>query len=226
MRRAVLLKRAFAVVFGFALLAGCDFVGTDDDPSVAVDPEIRAVHIETTGCEYERTRFGSGVVIETGIVVTVAHLIVQAGSVEASVGGAAGGPAEVAAIDLQRDLALLRVPTDELPEVETALVDSGAEGQIVDGAASGSVPFEVTRRVNLTIEEILGTERHARLGYELAAITGDGDSGAGAYDEENRLIGIVFATGRDGGTTWLTASGEIGDFLSTVGPSDAYPLCQ
>lgn len=221
------VHRLLAVIVATALFAACGngSIG-DDSSSAAFDPELRAVRLETTACGPASRRFGSGVAIASGLAITVAHLIVDAGSVEAFVAGGPGEPVEVAAVDLRRDLAVLRLNTDDMPEVESVIADSGAAGQVVGGAASGTVPFEVRRRVELTIEEILGTERHARLGYELAAATDDGDSGAGAYDEENRLIGIVFAAGKDGRTTWLTASGEIEDFLATVAPSDEYPLCQ
>lgn len=159
-------------------------------------------------------------------MVTVAHLMVRAESVDASVAGDDPSSAVIAALDLERDLAVLRLTSGaDLPDVDTATVEAGTSGHIVGGATSGTVRFQVKRRVMLTIEEILGTDRHARLGYEVATITADGDSGAGAYDEQNRLIGIVFATGRDGETSWLTASREIEDFLATISLTDTYPVC-
>jgi hypothetical protein len=75
----------------------------------------------------------------------------------------------------------------------------------------------------VSIEEVLGTERHNRVGYEIDAATASGDSGAGAYDETDRLIGIVFATSADGATTWLSAGVEIQDFLAGV-DADAAPI--
>jgi len=219
------LTRLVVVLVAPALVAACGPFASDPG-SNRLEPGTRAVRLQTTGCGPASEHFGSGVAIGDDLVVTVAHLIARAGSVEASVGGASTEPVEVAAVDLERDLAVLRLAGDDFTRVEMAIANSGGSGRIVGGAASGTVPFEVRRRVNLTIEEILGTERHARLGYELAAVTGDGDSGAGAYDAENRLIGIVFATGEDGATTWLTASSEIEDFVASVGASDVYELCQ
>jgi S1-C subfamily serine protease len=207
-------------------MVGCS-AGIGEDAGSPFDPEARAVRLEITGCESgSRARFGSGVVIEDGLVVTVAHLIVDAETVEASVAGASLGAATVAAVDLRKDLAALRVEDRGVPPAETSILDQGESGLIVGGAASGTVPFEVRRRVNLTIEEILGTDRHARLGYEVAAVTADGDSGAGAYDAERRLVGLVFAVGKDGGTTWLTAGSEIEDFVASIGPSDRYAPCE
>jgi len=159
------------------------------------------------------------------MIVTVAHLLVRAEDVTAYMNGRQPEKAVVAAVDLERDLAILRLTPSGVPDVEVTTVGTGTQGHIVGGAASGTVSFEVTRVVDLTIEEILGTERHNRLGYELQTFTDDGDSGAGAYDEANRLIGIVFATGPNDETTWLTASSEIVDFLDSVGTTDIYELC-
>ncbi len=79
--------------------------------------------------------------------------------------------------------------------------------------------------VSLTIEEVLGTDLHSRRGYELDAETAAGDSGAGAYDNEGRLIGVVFATGRDGDSSWITSSIEIEDFLAARDHSAAATEC-
>lgn len=149
-----------------------------------------------------------------GLVLTVAHVVVQADAIAASVGDGEPVTAVVTSVDLSRDLALLRLPPNGIPDVETATVDEGAEGLIVGGAASGTVSFEVKEVVTLTIEEVFGTDRHSRKGYSVAAVTASGDSGAGAYDEEDRMIGIVFATGQDDATSWITSSTETSDFLS------------
>lgn len=199
---------------------------TNHPPSPSVTPADRAVRIETTGCGYASGRTGSGVAIGDGLVVTVAHLLVHGEGVHVTVEGGDAGGAVVAAVDLQRDLALLRLEPDGKPDVETSTAAKGDKGLIVGGATSGTGPFEVERMVDLTIEDVLGTDRHDRLGYELAAATDKGDSGAGAYDEEGRLIGIVFATSDEGAATWVTASTEIDDFVATVGPAETYALCE
>jgi S1-C subfamily serine protease len=184
-------------------------------------PERRAVRLETTGCGFAAGRTGSGVAVGGGRVITVAHLVVQADGIVAAVGGADPVDAAVIAVDLERDLAVLRVPSDDLPTIETAGAGRDASGRIVGAATSGTIPFTVEDVVSLTIEEVLGTERHSRAGYALEAATADGDSGAGAYDDADRLIGIVFATGEDGETSWVTAASEIEDFL---GRSAVTPL--
>lgn len=190
------------------------------------DPANRAVRLETEGCGFASGRTGSGVAIGHGLVITVAHLIVEAESVTVHLDGEKHEGVPVAALDRRLDLAVVRIPSVTVPDISLTSVPKGVRGSIIGAASSGNVAFEVKGVVELTIEEVLGTTRHARSGYELAAGTSDGDSGAGAYDEHDRLIGIVFATSQDGATTWVTASSEIEDFISGVGPSEEYPLCE
>jgi len=198
---------------------------TDVDQSIApvLNPSQRVVRVETTGCGFAADRTGSGVAVGDGLVLTVAHLVARADDIAASVGSGESMDAVVTAIDLKMALALLRVPPNGIPVVEMSSVGAGAKGNIVGGASSGTVPFEVTEVVKLTIEEILGSDSHSRLGYELEAETSPGDSGAGAYDTEKRLIGVVFATGQDGESSWITSSAEIEGFLAKH-DSDTAPI--
>ena len=196
--------------------AGCASVVSQPTDVVAAphDPAERAVRLATTGCGYASGRTGSGVAVGDGLVLTVAHVVIQADTIAASVGDSEPVTAVVTSVDLSRDLALLRLPPNGISVVETATVGKGAGGLIVGGAASGTVPFKVKEVVTLTIEEVFGTDRHSRKGYAIEAVTASGDSGAGAYDDEHRLIGIVFATGQDEATSWITSSAETSDFLS------------
>lgn len=212
-----------------AVVAGCgpsnaDLVEQTGFGSTT-DPAARVVRLETEGCGYAAGRVGSGVAVGDGLVVTVAHLVVEAETVDAQVNGIEYPNVAVLAADRKTDLAVLRVPYEEMAGVQMSVVEKGARGLVVGGSASGTVPFEVKRVVELTIEEVFGTERHSRRGYEVAAATTDGDSGAGVYDENNNLVGIVFATSQDGATTWVTASSEIEEFLSDIERSDVYDLC-
>jgi S1-C subfamily serine protease len=205
--------------------AGCSAEPDEPAPAQKLNPADRAVRIETTGCGFAPDRTGSGVAVGDGLVITVAHLVARADNIVAAVASEAPADGVVIAADLELDLALVRLPGNGAPAVETASADTGATGLIVGGATSGTIPFEVADVVRISIEEILGSDRHRRLGYELAAFTTTGDSGAGAYDNENRLIGIVFATSDDGATTWITSSGEIDRFLAAHDPKGAAIPC-
>lgn len=210
--------RSAAIAILLFGVAGCGSAAAGEaaqEGPGAFDPRSRAVRIETTGCGFAADRTGSGVAVGNGLVLTVAHLVARADTIVASVGTGPGTPAVVTGVDLKRDLAVLRLPPDEIPPIEMSTVGRGARGVIVGGAVSGTIPLEVKGVMGITIEEVLGNEPHRRLGYEVMAATARGDSGAGAYDEHDRLIGIVFATSPDGRSTWLTGSVEIEDFLDS-----------
>ncbi len=181
------------------------------DGSPLSDPARRTVRVETGGCGLATGRIGAGVVVEDELVVTVAHLVAEAETVRVQ-DGVDAVEAPVVAIDLKRDLALLRIEGMRFPALDTSPAEVGDTGRIIGGVTAPSIVYTVEDRVALTIEEVLGTSRHRRLGYRLRANTGDGDSGAGAFDDAGRLVGIVFATG--GGSTWVTAAWEVEDFLA------------
>ena len=192
-----------------------------------VAPERRAVHLNTVGCGSASARTGSGIVVEGGFVVTAAHLVARAETVEVTLVEAGPVEAAIVAADYQRDLALLQIPATELGMIEVAPVSptGPTAGRIVNGASSGDVLATIRRAARISIEEVLGTKRHERLGYELAAETTGGDSGAGFYDEAGRLLGMVFATSDEGKTTWATASSEVISFFEAAREATGRPTC-
>lgn len=208
----------FAAILLAANGCGSDTSAGSGEPTAnEFDAARRAARIETTGCGLAPDRTGSGVAVGDGLVITVAHLVARADAIEVTVGNGEAVEAAVTAVDLNLDLAALRIPSNGIPDIELSDAARGATGLIVGGAASGTVAFEVKDVVSLSIEEVLGSARHSRSGYELRSVTTTGDSGAGVYDPEHRLIGIVFATGRDGESTWITSSAEVEGFLAETG---------
>lgn len=133
--------------------------------------------------------------------------------------------AEVLAIDTVRDLAALTVPVVDVDRPLIGTAKAGDTGHVVGGSTSGTVDLVVRQYASLNIEEVLGTERSGRRGYEIEAVTADGDSGAGVYDQEGRLLGMVFAVTAGGGSTWVTASEEIDQFVSQVDRSALRYVC-
>jgi len=226
--RVVRIASQVAAIILVIVGTGCsssDLDTTHESPGMPPDPAHRAVRIETTGCGFAPDRTGSGVAVGDGLVLTVAHLVVRADGLSASIGSTAAVDAVVAAVDLKLDLALLRLPPNEVSVIEMSSAGIGDRGMIMNGAASGTVPFKIKDVVSLSIEEILGSERHSRLGYELEASTATGDSGAGAYNGEGKLIGVVFATSEDGHSSWITSSVEIDEFLVAHGSDPASIGC-
>ena len=130
-------------------------------------------------------------------------------------------PARVVAYDTTRDLAVvelmeeadgLTVPTEDIAIDNLATGDAGI---ILAAGVSGDVPFTVTERTIIEIDEVRGTERVRRDGYLLDAATSPGDSGSGLYDGQGRLVGVLFAVSTDNGRrSWATAGTEVDAFLA------------
>jgi S1-C subfamily serine protease len=200
------------------LVSGCDSVRLVPaaEPTPVMTPiELRAAALETTGCGFASDRTGSAIVWDEGLVLTVAHLVVQADEIWVQT-PSGRFQATVSDLDVKRDLALLAVPQVVATPIALASAGVGDTGQIVGGAASGDVAYSVKTVADLEIEEVLGAERSSRLGYELDATIASGDSGAGAFTNDDRLIGIVFAVDPTQETTWVTAANEIEDFIERL----------
>lgn len=190
--------------------AGCASDGGDASTSApaSMSADERAVGITTTACGDASRTSGSGVVVDRGKVLTAAHVVVGATEVLVD-----AEPAVVAHLDRSRDLALLdvaglgRAPAPGT--IELAQAEAGAAVRIVQGGASGTIDAVVTRAVSMDVDDVRSTDRSVRAGYELDAAIAGGDSGAGVYDTEDRLVGIVFATSAERTATFAVGVSEI-----------------
>ena len=217
---AIVVGRILMVVM-VVLVAACSSSTPDetvagDQTSVVVSGSDRAVLIETSGCGVASKTRGSGVLVGNGEVLTVAHVVASAQSQQVRVDGV-DYEADVIALDLERDLALLRVPAAASPigiPPSLTVGSVGDAGTIYGGASSGDVPFEISQVATIVIDEVRGTGRASRLGYRVETSTVSGDSGAGLYDSAGRLLGLLFATATEhDGESWATAAAEIEAFL-------------
>jgi S1-C subfamily serine protease len=193
-----------------AIMASVAACGSDEPArDASIDPAERAVTIETTACgDASRTK-GSGIVVGDARVLTAAHVVVGAGSVVVhSPGGIVD--ARLVHLDVTRDLAVLDVPRVGVAPVVLADFEADDEVTIVGRSSSGLIKAVVRRPVLMDVDDVRGTERHRRDGYELDAAISGGDSGSGVFDSTGRLGGIVFAepTGRES-TTFVVGATEV-----------------
>lgn len=215
---------AWPVMVSFFLILGLA-VACSAGTKTTMTPADRAVHLAVDGCGVSSDTSGSGFVFDDGLVLTTAHLVIRSGGVEVTYPDGSRAAADVLAIDSLRDLAALGVPMIDLDRPLMGLAEAGDTGFVVGGSTSGTVDLVVRQYASLSIEEVLGTERSSRRGYEIEAATADGDSGAGVYDQEGRLLGMVFAVTAGGGSTWVTASEEIDHFVAQVDRSAQPYVC-
>ncbi len=150
------------------------------------------------GCSLAATT-GSGVVVGVdGQVVTAAHTIRGATTITVVDSAAGEHAATVVAFDKDTDLAVLDVGTLDAPPLDLGIARIGTGATLtwtrVDGIAFDVV--EVTRRLDITIEDIYGDGRVQRSGIEIQADIVVGDSGGPVLDETGAVIGVIYANSR------------------------------
>lgn len=179
----------------------------------------RPVAIATLACSNSLQVTSSGVVVDDGLVVTVAHAIYE--SRDFAVRDVDGNwhRGEVQHMDLERDLAIVRVPELTARRIDLAAGVPGGSVELLNGAASGLVEGEIVRRVNIRTEVVgdLSSES-VRAGYEVAMDIVGGDSGAAVVNDNGDLVAVMFArsTSRDG-VSWATSASEVGTILGRAG---------
>lgn len=193
----------------------------------------------TTGCGSASATVGSAVRLDAEVVLTAAHVVAGAGGVAVLEG--TDLPAErewpefspatlfetaleatIIAFDPGRDLALVstggpgrHLDERRLPEFGTAGVDTAIEIHSV--TATEPVDGTVAERTTIVADGVRGGSRVERDGYRLEATTSGGDSGAGVWSADGRLVGLVFAVSSEDLTrTWAVSGREIEHFLDAA----------
>jgi len=207
---------------------GPDGLGTDtssppDTSATAAEPTDlaaagqRAVRLETGGCGHADASRGSGLALADDLVLTAAHVVSSGGPIEVIVDDVSHR-AELLAYDPSRDLALVRTTPllTEIPPAPTSgTLDEGATGRIIGAATSGDVVATVAEVLIIELDDVREPTRSTRRAYLTEAATEPGDSGAGFYDTDGRLVGLLFAVSTtDEGRSWVTATSEIDAFLA------------
>jgi len=162
-----------------------------------LDPE----ESEEPGVAARQQSAGSGVIIDSeGLIVTNAHVVVGAQRVQVTLPpapgeGAARGRArtvraEITGLDLETDVALVRVAEKGLPALELADSDRVEQGQLV--FAFGS-PLGLDNTVTMGV--VSAPARQLRADDPMIYIQTDapinpGNSGGPLVDTEGRIIGI------------------------------------
>ena len=215
---------AFVLVLAGAVgLALVAIVGGETGPEPIASIEQRPVAIATLPCARDLQATSSGFVIDENTVVTVAHAIYE--SRDFAVRDATGQwhDATIQHMDLERDLAVLhidRLPADVFPIREGV---AGENVRMVDGAASGTQPGEVLRRVRINTEVIGDSSATSRRsGYELTIDISGGDSGAAVVGDDDNLLGLIFAQSTRREASWATSVSEIEAVLN----ADTVPAWQ
>ncbi len=196
-RRVHLGALTTALAFGTATLVGCQA----NAPAAAA--RVRA----DTTCS-ATPDLGTGFVIDSGLILTSAHVVAGQTSIEVTIDGRADD-ATLVAFDPNNDLAYLEPNT---PLASPAAVPLGwplataEELDHIERGAAASVYVErdgaltrldavIVRRVEIETEDIYIDADVTRPGWELGYPIQPGDSGA-AVVQNGRVIGVIWARSR------------------------------
>jgi S1-C subfamily serine protease len=151
----------------------------------------RAALVSTTACGNASATAGAAILVGGDYVLVAAHVVIGATDTTVTVDGE-GQPGVLVRIDPRTDLALMKVPGFSSTLVELADPVPESAVRIVSGGPSGTFDAGLVRLVTIRIEEVRSTVRSSRRGFELDQRVELGDSGAGVFDDDGRLVGLVF----------------------------------
>ena len=217
----------------FSALAPARNVGAapvDSGIPAALQARVASSSVKVEGEACSRLQEGSGWTVQTGYVVTNAHVVAgeRSTSVRLDNGRGATLPATVVSFDANRDLALLAVPG--LPEAPLPLLNAartaaaqdrlvGTRGAVF-GHPGGQNPIAVTPALVNQYISALGRDLYdnhdtRRDVFILASDLMPGDSGGALVNTAGTVIGVAFAIAPDRpGTSYALSYTEVAGFLA------------
>ncbi|HYS33832.1 MAG TPA: MarP family serine protease [Streptosporangiaceae bacterium] len=201
--RRLLSTQPYVQVFG-ALGAETALNVPKLDPSVLHQPGLHldrnsVVKIEGQAPACQRTIEGSGFVISRDHVITNAHVVAGVTDGPEVYTRTVPGehPARVVLFDPERDIAVLYVPSLDLPALHLAASAPFGGNAIVAGypldAAFTPVPARVGRAESASGPDIYNTTRVVRDIYPIRADVQPGNSGGPLIAPNGQVYGMVFA---------------------------------
>ena len=208
------------------------FEGLDRSPEVGPVPEesglaqaqaqgISGSIVKVVGEACGRIQEGTGWVVESGLVVTNAHVV--AGEPETVLQRPDGSEvdATLVAFDPERDLAVLASPDlglAALPVGDSAVDQRGAVFGHPGGGPLELSPFVTRQRIDAVGTDIYGSPGTERDVLVLASALAPGDSGSPLVDTAGQVVGVAFAIAPDrDGVAYALSTDELRAVLATVG---------
>ena len=209
------LHRAVRSVAVAGLIVALSTCGSAEDAE-AVRPSLARV----AGTACLKPILATAVVVEDGLLLTVAHAIAGAGEDLKTIDlDGTERPALVVAFDPERDLALLEVDgLHERIEMGAPEADSGGTiAAVSSDLVIQEIPYRILRVVTARSGDIYNEGKVLRQALEIEARVSPGDSGAPLLDRGGAMVGLLFAgsTGVED-SAWALHVSEIEAFLASA----------
>jgi S1-C subfamily serine protease len=188
----------------------------------SVIERVSASTVKVEGVACSRRLDGSGFTVAPEVVVTNAHVVAGQRKTEVIRPDGSRLSAIVAAFDVDRDLAVLRVPgLDEspLPIADPETRDTGAVFGHPGGQSALDVsPALIRRQISARGADLYYDHAIRRDVLILAAELRPGDSGAPLVDRKGNVVGVAFAISLDrGDTAYALATSELRPVIERSG---------
>lgn len=168
---------------------------------------------------------GSGWVVAPDRILTNAHVVAGASSIAIQPGGVGRTyPGKLVVFDPERDLAVIEVSGLDLTPLTIGPQLVGGDSAVIAGYPENSTYKVGAARVR-DVMEATGTDIYrkntvTRQIYSLRGIVRPGNSGGALFDDEGRVVGVVFARSTvSGDTGYALTAGEIAPIVAKAGAS-------
>ena len=159
------------------------------------------VLITSTGCRSAETRT-VGTIIDGGFILTVAHGVAGQGLNQITTANGTVFEASIAAIDIDLDLALLKVDGvgDSQLSAPLRLVAAKPGERVSFVAFNDQQQFirdaKIKRRLKINTQDIYLKNKTSRPGLEVELSVNVGNSGGPLINKSGEVVGIVWSTSR------------------------------
>ncbi|QDZ16023.1 MarP family serine protease [Humibacter ginsenosidimutans] len=191
-------------------------------PAAVTAESASVVKVEAIQASCSMESSGSGWVEAHGVVVTNAHVVAGASSVQVIGQDDRIYDATVVAFDSQRDVAVLRVPDLQAPVLRQGSSLVAGAPAVVAGYPGGGPYTLGSARVRAELEAA-GTDIYQRNAvvrdvYSLRAVVRPGNSGGPLFDDSGEVVGMVFARSTtDADTGYALTLAELQPVLTNAG---------
>ena len=223
-RRWLLWLAALGLLLGWSLTWALD---APQRPVLAERDAIRAAAVHVSGMACGQFSEGDGFAIETGLVLTNAHVVAGVEQISVLTPDGRSEMGVLVGFDPGRDIAAISISDLEVSPVGLApavagTADVGDVATVDPDLGVGFIPFEVNRRIWAKGRDFYAEEAENRRVLEIRSLLTAGDSGAGLVNVDGEIWGMVFAVARgqpDQG--YALDLVEIAEFLAEI---DRTPL--